>query len=381
MQPAGAGRRPARRGCATPGAEGRDRPAVRAAATRPTGNELIARAAGVDRDRPPRGRRSSSSRSSLTRVARAADHPVRRTMERRIAGRASRGPRRAATSTSSATGSRRFQRLHAITGVARGRGRRRRLVRRRPGRVFDVLGIPLQPVLAGAGLCRLVIGFGAQQLVRDVLAGIAMLIEDQYGVGDWIQIEDRIGQVERVGLRATSFRDLDGVLWHTLNGSIERVGNLSQEWSRSTLDVPLALDADVPTAKAIIHKVATELAADPVWGAGHHRRSPRSGASRSSAPTGSPSAWSPRPSRWPTGTSTARCASGCTTPSSRPDIRMPTPAGRRRRAAVAATRCCSRDARTTADPSPRPHDAARARPAGRRAARPAPSGRPRRGHG
>ena len=102
--------------------------------------------------------------------------------------------------------------------------------------------------------------------MRDVLAGIAMLIEDQYGVGDWIEVDGRIGQVERVGLRATSIRDLDGIVWHTLNGHVQQVGNLSQEWSRSLLDVPLALDSDVPAAKAIIHKVASDLAADPVWG-------------------------------------------------------------------------------------------------------------------
>jgi small conductance mechanosensitive channel len=132
--------------------------------------------------------------------------------------------------------------------------------------VLQTLHIDLRPILAGAGLAGIVIGFGAQQLVRDVLSGIAMLIEDQYGVGDWIEVDGRIGQVERVGLRATSIRDLDGIVWHTLNGHVQQVGNLSQEWSRSLLDVPLALDSDVPAAKAIIHKVASDLAADPVWG-------------------------------------------------------------------------------------------------------------------
>jgi moderate conductance mechanosensitive channel len=228
-----------------------------------TGNELIARGAGIIGT----GVRivvllvmayvlSWLARSAITRFARM--------MEKRIQARLERAEARGTLDVERYR-LRRFQRLAAITGVARG------VV----GvfiwfvvlvAIFGALGIPLQPLLAGAGLAGIVIGFGAQQLVRDVLAGIAMLIEDQYGVGDWIQVQDQVGQVERVGLRATSFRDLDGVLWHTLNGSIERVGNLSQEWSRSTLDVPLALDADVPTAKAIIHKVATELAADEVWG-------------------------------------------------------------------------------------------------------------------
>ncbi len=228
-----------------------------------TGNTLVARAAGLI---------STGLRVlvllilayALSRLARSAIARFSRTMERRIQARLERSEARGTLDVERYR-MRRFQRLAAITGVARS------VV----GvliwfivllAVFDALGVSLQPILAGAGLAGIVIGFGAQQLVRDVLAGIAMLIEDQYGVGDWIQVKDRIGQVERVGLRATSFRDIDGVLWHALNGSIEQVGNLSQEWGRSTLDVPLALDADVPTAKAIIHKVATELASDPVWG-------------------------------------------------------------------------------------------------------------------
>jgi moderate conductance mechanosensitive channel len=93
-----------------------------------------------------------------------------------------------------------------------------------------------------------------------------MLIEDQYGVGDWIEIDGKFGAVERVGLRSTAFRDVDGTVHHVLNGYIQRVGNLSQEWARATFDVPLALDADIPAAKALIHRVATELTNDPVWG-------------------------------------------------------------------------------------------------------------------
>ncbi|MEX2324176.1 MAG: mechanosensitive ion channel family protein, partial [Nitriliruptoraceae bacterium] len=133
--------------------------------------------------------------------------------------------------------------------------------------ILQDLGIRLQPILAGAGLIGVIIGFGAQQLVRDIIAGIAMLIEDQYGVGDWIEVDGVFGEVERVGLRATAFRDIDGVVHHVLNGYIQRVGNLSQHWARATFDVPLALDADIATAKELIHQVATELARDSVWGA------------------------------------------------------------------------------------------------------------------
>ncbi|TVR34354.1 MAG: mechanosensitive ion channel family protein [Nitriliruptor sp.] len=160
---------------------------------------------------------------------------------------------------------RRFQRLQAIAGVLRGAlavviWLTALLM------VIATLGFPLQPILAGAGLAGIVLGFGAQQLVRDILAGIAMLIEDQYGVGDWIEVEGQIGLVERVGLRSSSFRDIDGVLHHVLNGYIQRVGNLSQEWARATFDVPVSLDADLLAAKQVIYDVANELANDPVWG-------------------------------------------------------------------------------------------------------------------
>jgi moderate conductance mechanosensitive channel len=200
----------------------------------------------------------------VTRLARRLVARFAATMESRIAARVVRDEAKG-TLDRERYKSRRYQRLQAITGVARG------IV----GffvwviallMVISTLGISLQPVLAGAGLLSVVIGFGAQQLVRDVLAGIAMLIEDQFGVGDLIDVHGRVGIVERVGLRATAVRDIDGVQWHVLNGSFDQVGNLSQEYGRSALDVPVALDADVPTAKAIIYKVASELAQDAVWG-------------------------------------------------------------------------------------------------------------------
>jgi moderate conductance mechanosensitive channel len=228
-----------------------------------TGNELVARAAGTI-EVFLRVLVLLVLAYVLTRIVRAAISRFGRSMERRIEARLARGERRGTLDVERYR-VRRFQRLNASIGVLKGVA----------GAVvwtialfaiLDAVGVPLQPILAGAGLAGIVLGFGAQQLVRDVLAGIAMLIEDQYGVGDWIEVEGRIGKVERVGIRATSFRDLDGIMNHVLNGYLQRVGNLSQEWSRSLLDIPLALDSDVPTAKAIIHKVATELSEDPVWG-------------------------------------------------------------------------------------------------------------------
>jgi moderate conductance mechanosensitive channel len=186
-------------------------------------------------------------------------------MEGKISERLDRAQERGSLSDTQRFRTRRHQRLQAIAGVLRGAiGVTVWLIAILMA--IAALGFPLQPLLAGAGLAGIVLGFGAQQLVRDVLAGIAMLIEDQYGVGDWIEVEEKIGLVERVGLRSTAFRDVDGVLHHVLNGYIQRVGNLSQEWARATYDVPLALDADIPAAKDLIHRVASELAADPLWG-------------------------------------------------------------------------------------------------------------------
>ena len=199
-----------------------------------------------------------------TRVARSAVRRFARRTEERINLRLEQNASRGLAPHPEHYRTRRLQRLHAIKGVLQGVAGALVWVIAILA-IVDAVGISLQPVLAGAGLLGIVVGFGAQQLVRDVLAGIAMLIEDQYGVGDWINVDGEIGQVERVGLRATSFRDLDGIQWHVLNGYIQRVGNLSQEWGRMTFDVPVALDTHVPTAKALISHVAAELVDDPVW--------------------------------------------------------------------------------------------------------------------
>jgi moderate conductance mechanosensitive channel len=201
----------------------------------------------------------------VTRVVRRLVTRFGTRMEGRILARLDRAYARGTITDTQRFRTRRLQRLHAITGVLRGVTAAVVWV---TAILYSVamLGVSLQPILAGAGLFGIIIGFGAQQLVRDVLAGIAMLIEDQFGVGDWIEVDGKYGQVERVGLRSTAFRDVDGVVHHVLNGYIQRVGNLSQEWARATFDVPLALDSDIPSAKALIHKVATDLTQDPVWG-------------------------------------------------------------------------------------------------------------------
>ena len=131
--------------------------------------------------------------------------------------------------------------------------------------VLAEIRVNLGPVLAGAGVAAAAIGFGAQSLVRDTLAGIFVLIEDQYGVGDIIDAGPATGTVERVTLRATQIRDLGGTVWHIPNGTILRVGNKSQNWARAVVEVTVAFDADVRQARRVMRDVAGQLAADPDW--------------------------------------------------------------------------------------------------------------------
>lgn len=131
--------------------------------------------------------------------------------------------------------------------------------------VLGELGVQLGPLLAGAGIVGVAVGFGAQNLVRDFISGIFMLIEDQYGVGDEIDVGPATGKVEGVSLRTTRLRDVEGNVWHVPNGFIDRVANKSQEWSRSLLDIPVAYDTDTSEASAIIKEVADATWNDPEW--------------------------------------------------------------------------------------------------------------------
>jgi small-conductance mechanosensitive channel len=118
------------------------------------------------------------------------------------------------------------------------------------------LDIQLGPLIAGAGIAGIAIGFGAQSLVRDFLAGIFIVLEDQYGVGDDVSLGDAAGSVEKVTLRTTWLRDLDGTLWVVPNGEIRRVANRSQRWARAVLDVRLPADADIDRAIEVARDAA-----------------------------------------------------------------------------------------------------------------------------
>ncbi|MCW2854592.1 MAG: ykuT [Marmoricola sp.] len=123
-------------------------------------------------------------------------------------------------------------------------------------------GYNIAPLIASAGIIGLALGFGAQSLVKDFLSGIFMIFEDQYGVGDSVNLGDATGTVEAVSLRVTRVRDVDGTVWYVRNGEIVRVGNQSQNWSRSVLDIAVGYKEDITRVRSLLKEVAHELADD-----------------------------------------------------------------------------------------------------------------------
>jgi len=151
------------------------------------------------------------------------------------------------------------QRINALTSVMRSVA---------TGVIFTIaifliigeFGVNLAPLLAGAGIVGIALGFGAQSLVKDFLSGVFILVEDQFGVGDIVDLDQQTsGTVEAVSLRTTRLRSVDGTVWHVPNGDIRRVGNKSQHWSRALLDVEVAYDTDIDLAKGVIKRVADAL--------------------------------------------------------------------------------------------------------------------------
>lgn len=131
--------------------------------------------------------------------------------------------------------------------------------------VMSVVGIPLAPLLTSAGVGGIALAFGAQSLVKDFLSGFFMIAEDQYGVGDWIDTGTVQGTVEEVGLRITRIRDGNGMVWYIRNGEITRIGNVSQGWSTSTIDIPVAYDEDPEKVMDVLRRVVEQIDASPEW--------------------------------------------------------------------------------------------------------------------
>ncbi len=141
--------------------------------------------------------------------------------------------------------------------------------------ILSELGIAVGAIIAGAGILGAAVGFGAQSLVRDLISGLFILFEDQFGVGDSVDLGEANGIIEEVGLRVTQVRDVEGTLWYVRNGEIVRVGNKSQGWSRVVLDIAFDYGVSVAKATEVVEKAAAtikkshadELIGDPeVWG-------------------------------------------------------------------------------------------------------------------
>jgi small conductance mechanosensitive channel len=133
--------------------------------------------------------------------------------------------------------------------------------------VLGELGINLAPIVASAGVVGVALGFGAQNLIKDFIAGIGIILEDQYGVGDVVDLGEAVGTVEGVGLRITRLRDVNGVVWYVRNGEILRVGNKSQGFAQVVIDMPVAHDADLERARTAMQEVADGMYAEDEWAA------------------------------------------------------------------------------------------------------------------
>ena len=130
---------------------------------------------------------------------------------------------------------------------------------------LEALGVNVAPLLASAGVVGVALGFGAQTMVKDYLSGIFLIIEDQFGVGDVVDLGPVIGTVEEVALRYTRLRDLSGVVWYVRNGEILRVANRSQGWTLASVDIPVAYDENLDRVRDLIESVALDMDEDPTY--------------------------------------------------------------------------------------------------------------------
>lgn len=131
--------------------------------------------------------------------------------------------------------------------------------------VLPEFGINVGPILAGAGILGVALGFGAQWIVRDFLAGLFIILENQYRVGDVVCFDGTCGLVEDINLRKTILRDLDGTVHHIPNGEIKKTSNLSKGFSRVNLNVGVAYKENLDKVTKVLNKVGEDLAKDPQW--------------------------------------------------------------------------------------------------------------------
>ncbi len=131
--------------------------------------------------------------------------------------------------------------------------------------MMDAVGIPIVPLMGGAAVMGLAVAFGAQNLIKDYFSGFMVLMEDQYGINDVVKIGETVGQVERLTLRVTVLRDLEGVVHFIPHGTINTVSNLSYGWSRSLFEVGVAYKEDADHVMQVIKRIGQEIRQDPAY--------------------------------------------------------------------------------------------------------------------
>jgi len=131
--------------------------------------------------------------------------------------------------------------------------------------VMQEFGVKIAPILASAGIVGVAIGFGGQYLVRDVITGFFIILENQYRIGDVVTIEGLSGQVEDISLRVTTLRDSNGAVHYIPHGEIKKVSNSGKQFARINFNIGVSYETNIDFAKEIINNVGKELAADPMW--------------------------------------------------------------------------------------------------------------------
>jgi len=131
--------------------------------------------------------------------------------------------------------------------------------------VLQEIGMKIGPILASAGVVGLAFGFGGQYLIRDIITGLFIIIENQYRIGDVISVENISGVVENISLRKTILRDMDGTIHHIPHGEIKKVSNLTKDFSRINLDIGISYNSELEHVIKVVNKVGNDLAEDPQW--------------------------------------------------------------------------------------------------------------------
>ncbi|HOB83218.1 MAG TPA: mechanosensitive ion channel family protein [Bacteroidales bacterium] len=131
--------------------------------------------------------------------------------------------------------------------------------------ILQELGLKIGPLIAGAGIVGLAVGFGGQYLIRDIISGLFLILENQYRIGDSIDINGVSGLVEDISLRKTTLRDINGTVHHIPHGEIKLVSNLSKNYARVNLDIGISYNTDLDHAISVINRTGKELAEDPAF--------------------------------------------------------------------------------------------------------------------